>query len=137
MKSSIGDLLGEIPRDIDAFDDNLKGLGDGILVAGGGIGAGGGAGLWVLELKSLVMLFCFFKGFGATLTLPSGFDDRSWSSPIVIVIFESNARLLQFKSGSVEGLIEGSGRRFAVKRTLEGRTLFPTHPVPQHLSMSK
>lgn len=136
-QSSFWNLLGEIPRDIDGFDDNRKGLGDEILVAGGGSGSGGGAGLGVLELKSLVMLFCFFKGFDAILTLPNGFDNRSWSSPFVIFIFESHARLLRFQSGGVETVIEGSGRTVAVKQSDEGSTLFPTHPVSQRLSMSQ
>ena len=69
-------------------------MGEDILGAGGGSGEGGRADLAVLELKSLVILFCFFNGFDTILTLPSGLDDRSWSSPFVIIIFESSARLL-------------------------------------------
>lgn len=130
-------LLGEFPRDTDEFDDNLKGLGDEILVTSGGSCEGLGEGLGVLELKSLVMLFCFFKGFDAISTVPNGLDDRSWSSPLVVFIFESNARLLRVLSGGVEGVNVGSGPIVAVIHALGGSAYFPTHPVPQCLMMSK
>lgn len=116
------------------MDDDLKGLGEEILRAGRGIGSGGGGGLGVHALKSLVMLFCFFNGFAVFLTLPKGLDDCSWCSPFVILIFASNARLLQFVSGGIEGVMDGSATTVAVKHALEGCTLVLTHPVPQWLT---
>lgn len=114
MRPPSWDLFGEDPRDIDGPDDNFQGLGDEMLVADKGSGSRGGEGFGVLELKSLVMLFCFFNGFDGTFAPPDVLDDRSWSSPFVFFILASNARLLQFPVRRYRGC---TGRFPADKRS--------------------